>query len=95
VWWFDVVGGRTSNRPGAQRLEPLWRAISKGAVIREADPAGNFAILTVGLPSAASGGRALAAVTGPGKAVTAVVDLVAENAVSVLASLATMPSLPR
>ena len=21
VWWFEVVGGRTSNRPGAQRIE--------------------------------------------------------------------------
>ena len=29
VWWFEVVGGRTSNRPGAQRIELLWRAISK------------------------------------------------------------------
>ncbi len=95
VWWFDVVGGRTSNRPGAQRLEPLWRAISKAAVIREADPAGGFAILTVGLPSAASGGRALAAVTGPGKAVSAVIDMVAENAVAMLAELGTMSAQPR
>ncbi len=95
VWWFDVVGGRTSNRPGAQRLEPLWRAIAKAAVIREADPAGGFAILTVGLPSAASGGRALAAVTGPGKAVSAVIDMVAENAVAMLAELGTMSAQPR
>ena len=95
VWWFDVVGGRTSNRPGAQRLEPLWRAISKGAVIREADPAAGFAILTVGLPSAASGGRALAAVTGSGKVVTDVIDMVAENAVSMLARLGTMSPRPR
>ena len=95
VWWFDVVGGRTSNRPGAQRLEPLWRAISKGAVIREADPDAGFSILTVGLPSAASGGRALAAVTGLGKTVAAVIDMMAQDAVSMLAGLGTMPTRPR
>ena len=94
VWWFEVVGGRTSNRPGAQRLDLLWRAISKGAIVREADPSAGFAILTVGLPSAASGGRALAAVTGPGKPVAAVVDMLADDAVPRLAELAAEPSQP-
>ena len=68
VWWFEVVGGRTSNRPGAQRVELLWRAISKGAIVREVDPSCGFAVLTVDQPTAASGGRALAAVTGPRQA---------------------------
>ena len=59
TWWFEVVGGRTSNRPGAVRIDLLWRAISKGAVVREIDPAAGFVILTVDQPAAASGGRAL------------------------------------
>lgn len=87
VWWFEVAGGRTSNRPGAQRMEVLWRAIAKGAIIRQCDPSSGFAVLTVGLPSAASGGRALAVVTGPDKPVVAVVDMLSESAVSTLAGL--------
>ncbi len=88
-WWFEVVGGRTSNRPGAQRTDLLWRAIAKGAVVREADPSTGFAVLTVGRPPRASAGRALAAVTGPGKPVAAVVDMLSQVAVSSLAFLAT------
>jgi DNA modification methylase len=90
VWWFEVVGGRTSNRPGAQRIELLWRAISKGAIVREVDPSASFAVLTVDRPAAASGGRALAAVTGPGKPVAAVVDMLSDDAVSRLSELGKM-----
>jgi site-specific DNA-methyltransferase (adenine-specific) len=89
VWWFEVVGGRTSNRPGAQRVELLWRAISKAAIVREVDPSAGFAILTVDSPAAASGGRALSAVTGPGKPVAAVIDMMSDLAVSTLAELGT------
>ncbi len=88
VWWFEVVGGRTSNRPGAQRIDVLWRAIAKGAVLLQIDPSAGFAILTVDQPTASSGGRALAAVTGAGKPVAAVVDMLCESAVSMLAGLA-------
>lgn len=79
-WWFEVVGGRTSNRPGAQRVELLWRAIAKGAVVRELDPQARFGVLSTGLPSAAAGGAALKAVTGKGKPVAIVVDLLADDA---------------
>jgi len=94
TWWFEVVGGRTSNRPGAQRLDLLWRAISKAAIVREADPSSGFVILSVDEPTAASGGRALAAVTGPGKPVDAVVDMLSASAVTALAALGAMPSQP-
>ncbi|MEP7047685.1 MAG: site-specific DNA-methyltransferase [Ilumatobacteraceae bacterium] len=87
TWWFEVVGGRTSNRPGAQRLDLLWRAIAKGAILREVDPSAGFAILTVDQPTAASGGKALAAVTGPGRPVVAIVDMLSLTAVSALAEL--------
>ena len=86
-WCFEVVGGRTTNRPGAQRIELLWRAIAKGAVVREADPTAHFAVLTVGLPAGAAGGRALAAVTGPDKPIAAVVDLLATDAADALREL--------
>jgi DNA modification methylase len=90
TWWFEVVGGRTSNRPGAQRLDLVWRAISKAAIIRQVDPNAAFVVLTVDQPTPASGGRALAAVTGPGKPVSAVVDLLSANVVSELVALRKM-----
>ncbi|HRB03809.1 MAG TPA: site-specific DNA-methyltransferase [Ilumatobacteraceae bacterium] len=83
-WWFEVVGGRTSNRPGAQRIELLWRAIAKGAIVHEADPTARFGVLTAGLPASASGGTALKAVTGPKKPVAVVVDVMSPEAVATL-----------
>jgi site-specific DNA-methyltransferase (adenine-specific) len=75
TWWFEVVGGRTSNRPGLQRVELLWRAIAKGAIVHETMPQSRYVVLTTSLPSAAGGARALEAVSGPGKPVHAVIDL--------------------
>lgn len=83
-WMFEVVGGRTSNRPGAQRIELLWRAIAKATVVRETDPSTRFGVLATGLPSATNGGRALEAVTGARRAVHLVVDLLADDAVASL-----------
>lgn len=86
-WWFEVVGGRTSNRPGAQRIELLWRAIAKGAVVAAADPEALFGVLTTGpSPATASGGGALKAVTGANQPVAVVVDLVGAGAVDALAA---------
>ncbi len=87
-WYFEVVGGRTTNRPGAQRIELLWRAIAKGSVVHEAEPKARFAVLTVGLPASAAGGKALDVVTGPKKPVAAVVDLMSPDAVAALVALA-------
>ena len=87
-WWFEVVGGRTSNRPGAHRIELLWRAIAKGAVAHEADPQARFGVLSVGLPTAATGGAALAAVTGPKGPVHVVVDLLDDDAIEQLRRVA-------
>jgi site-specific DNA-methyltransferase (adenine-specific) len=75
IWWFEVAGGRTGSRPGLQRVEVLWRAIGKGAVVAAADPAHHYVVLSWGLPAAASGGTALRLVTGPDQAVKAVLDL--------------------
>lgn len=83
-WWFEVVGGRTSNRPGSQRIELLWRAIAKAAVAHATDPSVRFGILTVSMPTAGNGGRALAAVTGPRRPVTIVADLLADDIVDTL-----------
>ena len=52
------------------------------AVVREAEPAARYGILTTGLPATASGGGALKAVTGARKPVAVVVDLLAADAVA-------------
>jgi hypothetical protein len=88
TWWFEVAGGRTGSRPGLLRLEHLWKAIAKGAVVAAAEPTHRYGVLAWGLPSSASGGKALDTVTGPGKPVAAVVDLSTPACVDVLRSLA-------
>ncbi|MBI5087553.1 MAG: site-specific DNA-methyltransferase [Actinobacteria bacterium] len=52
TWWFEVAGGRTGSRPGLQRIDVMWRAIGKGAVVRAAAPDDGYAVLTWGLPVA-------------------------------------------
>jgi site-specific DNA-methyltransferase (adenine-specific) len=88
VWWFEVAGGRTGTRPGLQRVEVLWRAIAKGAVVAAHDPSQRYAVLHCGLPSGASGGRALTEVTGPGRPVAGLVDLLASDAAAQVRHLA-------
>jgi len=78
-WWFEVVGGRTSNRPGAQRIEMLWRAIAKASIAHAVDPSVRFGILTVSLPAAGNGGRALESVTGPRRPIALVADLLSDD----------------
>jgi hypothetical protein len=89
-WLFEVVGGRTTNRPGAQRIELLWRAIAKGAVVRAAEPTHHYAVLTCAVPTAASGGRALEIVTGPDQPVQAVIDLLAEDSLDELIAIGSL-----
>lgn len=88
VWWFEVAGGRTNSRPGLQRVEVLWRAIAKGAVVAAARPDDRYVVLSWDLPAPASGGRALAMVTGVDRVVRAVVDLSETDVVQQLVALA-------
>jgi site-specific DNA-methyltransferase (adenine-specific) len=87
VWWFEVAGGRTGTRPGLQRVDVLWRAIAKASVVVANDPSHRFVILHCGLPSSASGGRALTTVTGVGRPVAGLVDVTAADAAEQLARL--------
>ena len=87
VWWFEVAGGRTGSRPGLQRIDIVWRAIAKAAVVGAHEPTHRFAVLHCGLPSTASGGRALDEVVGPGRPIAGLVDITATDAVAVLREL--------
>jgi site-specific DNA-methyltransferase (adenine-specific) len=92
TWWFEVAGGRTGSRPGLQRIDVMWRAIGKGAVVRAAAPTDRYVVLTWGRPAAASGGKALDLVTGPDRDVHAVVDLSVPGAVEAIATLVSAPA---
>ncbi len=89
TWWFDVAGGRTGTRPGLQRQDAVWKALARAAVLAASRPGARCVVLAWGLPSAASGGRALAAVTGEDLPLTAVVDLSAPDVVARLRALTT------
>jgi hypothetical protein len=74
-WLFDVVGAFSSTRPGLKRADVLFRTLGKAAVVHGAG-IGPFVLLSTDRPAAGTpGDRALGAVTGPDRAVHAVVEL--------------------
>ena len=88
-WYFDVAGGFTSSRPGLKRADTLWKAIGKAAVLHAIEPDARLVVLTTEAPASQSSSRqALAAVTGPGQPLAAVVDLSAPDAAERLVGLA-------
>ena len=56
-WLFDVVGGFTTSRSGLRRMDVLWRALGKAAVLRlvMSDPV-PFVLLSTDLPQPGSPG---------------------------------------
>jgi hypothetical protein len=65
----------------------VWRAIAKAAVSHEADPRTPFVVLTIGRPQASAGGKAVDAVTGKGRPIAAVLDLLDDSVVDALRAL--------
>ncbi|MDE0669674.1 MAG: site-specific DNA-methyltransferase [bacterium] len=89
-WRFDVFGGFTQvSQSGLAPHEALWKAIGKSIMLHVTNPA-PLVLLTTGLPPVGSAGsEALAAVTGRGQPVSAVIDLGEPGAIKLLAALAT------
>ena len=76
AWLFDVSGGFTSTRPGLNRTDTLWKALGKAAVLREIDEKTPLVLLTTDAPAHGSAGaQALNVITGPGKPITAVLEM--------------------
>ncbi len=74
-WLFDVAGGFTSHRAGLRRPDTLWKAVGKAAVLSELNDT-PLVLLTTGLPARSSAGaHALAAVSGPGKPIREVIEM--------------------
>ena len=83
-WYFEVAGGFTTHRAGLRRADALWKVLGKAAVLHEFSE-GPVVVLTTGLPAAASpGAEALKRMTGPDKAIYAVVDMLAGTGVAEL-----------
>lgn len=76
LWFFDVSGGFTSSRPGLKRTDTLWKALGKALVLKEAEPKVPLVLLTTHAPAAKSSGAAsLDVVTGNGKPIRAVLEM--------------------
>jgi DNA modification methylase len=87
LWFFDVSGSFTSHRGGLKRAEPLWKALGKAAVLRSVSST-PLILLTTGTPSSGStGAEALKQVTGPGKPVYAVIEMLSNDGARALHAL--------
>jgi site-specific DNA-methyltransferase (adenine-specific) len=76
-WAFDVSGAFTSSRAGLRRTDTLWKALGKAAVLHEHVGADlPIVLLTTDAPERGSAGyTALAAMTGQGKTIYDLVEL--------------------
>lgn len=77
-WLFDVSGAFTSSRSGLKRTDTLWKALGKAAVLHEAGATDDvpLVLLSTDAPTRGSAGdKALKVVTGPGKPIHDVIEL--------------------
>ena len=89
TWLFEVVGGLTSTPGGLKRADLLWKSIAKGAVLREVDPEVQLVLLATDVPATGSTAEGLVrAVTGPGRPISAVIELLSSEGQRQLATLA-------
>ena len=73
---FEFGGVNTPSRPGMSRIDNVWKTIAKASILRESAEPDGLIVLTVGTVR----GGPLAAVTGAGKPIAAVVDMTLEDA---------------
>jgi DNA modification methylase len=91
LWLFDVAGSFASYKSGLQRPDVAWKVLGKAAVIAAAGKA-PFVVLTPSAPAPGSSSAiALATVTGPGKPVRAVVEMLGGQSLGQLRALCHEP----
>jgi site-specific DNA-methyltransferase (adenine-specific) len=75
LWFFQVPGAFTTHRAGLKRTDVLWKTLAKAAVLRELGTT-PLVVLAAGTPAPAmAGAGALKYLTGPGKPIHSVIDL--------------------
>lgn len=89
-WCFDVSGAfSVTQRPGLRRTDTLWKALGKASVLHSKNPKTRLVLLTTDRPTLNSAGdRALKELTGPNKAVRAVIEMASPEDLKRLADLA-------
>ena len=89
-WCFDVSGAfSVTQRPGLRRTDTLWKALGKASVLHSKNPKTRLVLLTTDRPTLNSAGdRALKELTGPKKAVRAVIEMDSPEDLERLADLA-------
>lgn len=88
-WYFDVSGGFTSSRPGLARTDTLWKALGKAAAVHESGNNVPLVLLTTTKPEPRSAGsHALRAMTGTGRPVHDVIELLDQDDLARLESYA-------
>jgi site-specific DNA-methyltransferase (adenine-specific) len=86
-WLFYVAGGFSSYRAGLQRADTLWKAIGAVAVLHEAGRS-RIVLLTAGRPTPnGASAEAIKHISGPGKLVHVVVDLLDPSSTAILHQL--------
>ncbi len=73
--FVDVAGAFTTVRPGLRRTDVLWKVIAKAAVLHESHPGVRFVVVTPAGAAPGAPSQALAAVVGPGRPITEVIEL--------------------
>lgn len=91
LWCFDVSGAfSVTQRPGLRRTDTLWKALGKASVLHSSDPSTRLVLLTTDRPAPNSAGDcALKELTGPKKAVRAVIEMDSLEDLEFLRHLAT------
>ena len=79
-WAFDVSGAFTSNRAGLRRTDTLWKSLGKASVLHESNAQTGddlpLVLLTTDAPGrGTAGAQSLKIMSGPGKPVFDVVEL--------------------
>lgn len=83
MWYFDISGGFTSSRPGLARTDTLWKALGKAAAMHQHGSNVPLVLLTTnGPPPRSAGAQALRAMTGAGKPVFDVIELLNKDNLS-------------
>lgn len=79
-WAFDVSGAFTSTRAGLRRTDTLWKSLGKAAVLRESKLDLPLVLLTTDAPAKGSAGhQALGVMTGPGRPVFDVLEILNQD----------------
>ncbi len=77
---FEFGGVNTPSRPGMNRIDTVWKTIAKAAIVQESTVESVAGQSLVVLTAGTVRGGPLATVTGPGRAIAAIIDMTLDDA---------------